>query len=70
MVRQIKSRKSRKIPRSSDQQAEEEIKNFLQAVDSYPDLAAKEPSLSFYQHLCSFFVTNRNDRQDFRFRQQ
>lgn len=67
MVRQIESRE---ILRSSDQQAQAEIKNFLLAVDSYPDQAAKEPGLSFHQHLCSFFVANRDDRQDLRSRRQ
>ena len=33
--------------------AQREIENFLQAVESYPDRFAREPYLSFQQHLCS-----------------
>jgi hypothetical protein len=35
--------------------ARQEIRNFLQAVDTYPARASKEPRVSFLQHLCSFF---------------
>jgi hypothetical protein len=38
-----------------NQQAEEEMLTFQVAVDSYPARASKEPSVSFRQHLCSFF---------------
>jgi hypothetical protein len=48
-------------PRS--RQVREEIQNFLQALDSYPARAAKEPRVSFHQHLCSIFAT-RNDRAE------
>jgi hypothetical protein len=47
-------------------QVREEIRNFLRAVDSYPDRAAKEPRLSFRQHLSSFFATAHDDRSDVR----
>ncbi len=53
---------SREILRSHDQKVQAEIENFLQALDSYPDQAAKEPSLSFQQHLCGFLASHRNDR--------
>ena len=36
-------------------EVQEEIRDFLRAVASYPDRAAKEPSVSFHQHLCSIF---------------
>jgi len=34
-------------------QVEQEIQNFLEAVDSYPDRVAKEPGITFQQHLAS-----------------
>ena len=45
------------------EQVQEEIQSFLEAVDSYPARVAKEPSVSFHQHLCSIFAA-RNDRRD------
>ena len=45
-------------------QVREEIQNFLLALDSYPARAAKEPGLSFHQHLGSFFVTDENNDAD------
>jgi hypothetical protein len=41
-------------------EVQEEIQNFLRAVDSYPARVAKEPSVTFQQHLCSIY----NDRRD------
>ncbi len=41
--------------------AQREIENFLQAVQSYPDRFAREPYLSFQQHLCSI-VTEADSR--------
>jgi hypothetical protein len=32
---------------------QEEIRNFLRAVDSYAARVAKEPRVTFRQHLCS-----------------
>ena len=37
----------------TENEAQREIENFLQAVRSYPDRFAREPYLSFQQHLCS-----------------
>lgn len=34
-------------------EVEEEIQNFLHAVDSYPSRVAKEPGITFQQHLSS-----------------
>jgi hypothetical protein len=51
-------------PRS--EQVQEEIQNFLRAIDSYPNRFAKEPRISFQRHLRSFFSpghTNRNHTQ-------
>jgi hypothetical protein len=45
-----------------NQQVREEIENFLRAVDSYPECAAEEPSLSFRQHLSSFFTVAHTAR--------
>jgi hypothetical protein len=53
-----------------NQQVREEIRNFLQAVDSYPARVAKEPRVSFHQHLCSFFAAARDDRRNTRSRRQ
>jgi hypothetical protein len=39
-----------------NKQVREEIRNFLHALDSYPARAAKEPQVSFQQHLCSIFA--------------
>ena len=44
-------------------EVEEEIQDFLQAVNSYPARVAKEPRLSFQQHLSSIFAA-RNDEHD------
>jgi hypothetical protein len=45
-------------------QVEEEIQNFMLALDSYPARVARDPGVSFQQHLCSFFAArNKNDKQ-------
>jgi hypothetical protein len=54
-------------PRSADghiihDEVEEEIQNFLRAVNSYPARVAKEPGVSFHQHLRS--ISARNDKQE------
>jgi len=36
---------------SREQQVKQEIENFLNALNSYPDRFAREPRLSFRQHL-------------------
>lgn len=48
----------------SVEQVQAEIDSFLQAVDSYPDRAAKEPNLSFHQYIRSFFVKAGNTRKN------
>jgi hypothetical protein len=50
------------IARSRSVQVQREIRNFLQALDSYPARVAQEPRVSFHQHLCSVFATARADR--------
>ena len=52
------------------EQVQEEIRNFLQALDSYPARVAKEPRVSFHQHLCSLSVAAHDDRRDTRSRRQ
>jgi hypothetical protein len=49
-------------------EVQEEIQNFLRAVDSYPARVAKEPRVTFQQHLCSIFAAsnNRNDNDNYR----
>jgi hypothetical protein len=58
-----------KLPSTRSEQFREEVKGFLQAVNSYPARVAEEPSLSFYQHLRSFFGTARNIDRESRPRQ-
>jgi hypothetical protein len=43
------------VPIKKDQ-AHEDVRNFLLAIDSYPARVAKEPRLSFHEHLCSIFA--------------
>ena len=45
-------------------EVEEEIQNFLQAVKSYPSRAAKEPSITFQQHLCSISARGNDTAED------
>lgn len=45
-------------------QVQREIQNFLQALDSYPARVAREPRVSFRQHLCSVFAAARDERRD------
>jgi hypothetical protein len=53
----MKARMSQLQPRQSLQPGNEEvprdIRSFLQALDSYLDHFAKEPGITFEQHLCS-----------------
>ena len=39
----------------------EEIQSFLRAVNSYPARVAKEPQISFQQHLSSIFAARSDD---------
>jgi hypothetical protein len=54
------------IASSRSMQVQREIQNFLQALDSYPARVAREPRLSFHQHLCSVFAAARDHRRDSR----
>jgi hypothetical protein len=38
------------------EQVQAEIQSFLQAVDSYPARVAKQPGLTFQQHLAKVFA--------------
>jgi hypothetical protein len=51
------------IAPSRSVQVQREIRNFLRALDSYPARVAREPRLSFHQHLCSVFATARDHRR-------
>jgi hypothetical protein len=57
-------------PRTEQAQVQHEIQSFLRAVDSYPARVAKEPRVSFPQHLRSDFAADRDDRHDDRTRRQ
>jgi len=49
-----KSRQRLRAPANSQQpNVHQEIDNFLRALRSYPDRFAREPDLSFQQHLSS-----------------
>jgi hypothetical protein len=50
------------------EQVQNEIQNFFQALDSYPARVAKEPRVSFHQHLCSVFAGAHDGRRDTRSR--
>jgi hypothetical protein len=47
-------------PLSADEQVRLEIQIFLTALQSYPDRAAKEPNITFEQHLYSLVAPRRN----------
>ncbi len=49
--------------RIAKRKVEEEIQNFLEAVDSYPAHVAKDPGISFQQHLGNI-VAARKDKRD------
>jgi hypothetical protein len=40
------------------EQVQAEIQSFLQAVDSYPARVAKQPGLTFQQHLSQVFAAH------------
>jgi hypothetical protein len=42
-------------------EVQSEIDSFLRAVQSYPDRFAREPYLSFQQHLSSIVVANHTE---------
>jgi hypothetical protein len=42
---------------------EEEIRDFLHAVNSYSARVAKEPRVSFHQHLSSIFAARNNENE-------
>jgi hypothetical protein len=46
------------------EQVRQEIQSFLHALDSYPARVAKEPRVSFHQHLCSVFDGARDDPRE------
>jgi len=56
------------VLRLSDADAErdvqQEIDSFLRALSSYPDRFAREPYLSFQQHLSSIATTTHPPRTD------
>jgi len=44
-----------------NRQAFEEIKEFLRAVESYPERVAKEPTITFRRHLSSLIAAPEDD---------
>jgi hypothetical protein len=61
---------------AQEERVQEEIQSFLQALDSYPAQVAREPNLSFHEHLNSLFAArndsdrSRSERRDNRTRRQ
>jgi hypothetical protein len=57
-VRQRRTMTARReqVPLVQDR-AQEEIQKFFQAIDSYSARAAREPGVTFHQHLCSICTT-------------
>ncbi len=49
-----------RVARNKDD-VQEEIQNFLRAVNSYPARVAKEPRVTFQQHLSSIFAAGSDD---------
>jgi hypothetical protein len=47
----------------SNAEVQREINNFLQALNSYPARAAKEPRVSFHQHLRRLFADDADHRE-------
>ncbi|HXO36502.1 MAG TPA: hypothetical protein VN901_29510 [Candidatus Acidoferrales bacterium] len=44
-----------------NRQAFEEIREFLRAVESYPERVAKEPTITFRRHLSSLIAAPEDD---------
>ena len=44
---------------SREQEVKQEIENFLHALSSYPDRFAREPRLSFREHLFDIEAANQ-----------
>lgn len=44
-------------------EVEKEVQDFLQAVNSYAARVAKEPHVSFQQHLSSIFAARSDDAE-------
>jgi hypothetical protein len=47
-----------------EREAQREIDSFLRAIDSYPDRFAREPYLSFQQHLSSIVTADHRPCTD------
>ncbi len=47
-----------------ESEVQQEIESFLRAIRSYPDRFAREPYLSFQQHLSSIVTTTHSPRAD------
>lgn len=44
------------LTRASDPAVQQEIETFFQAVDSYPANHARQPGLTFQEHLCAIIA--------------
>jgi len=53
----------RESVRPRNEQVRREIQGFLRAVDSYPERFAREPRVSFQQHLCSVFAASQEQQR-------
>jgi hypothetical protein len=48
---------------AGNKQVQSEIRNFLEALDSYPERFAEEPGITFEQHLCNLVCAAREPRR-------
>lgn len=58
MKRKKSSRRSERV--SGNQEAHQEIQNFLQALASYPERFAQKPGVSFEEHHRTLMPVERN----------
>jgi hypothetical protein len=53
--------KMKRLVSRRNRQAFKEIREFLRAVESYPERVAKEPTLTFRRHLSSLMAAPQDD---------
>ena len=44
-----------------NERVRQEIRSFLEALDSYPDRFAQDPEVSFEQHFCSLVAAGKSE---------
>jgi hypothetical protein len=56
-----------KADNEREAEVRQEIEDFLAALSSYPERVAKDPSISFEQHLYSVITMNFGENADVRY---